>query len=266
MNLYLAGLGGVMNGVICRECQASAGAGKNRCGETVCNHSLFKGLNILQSFYYCNEFTEKEVIPHCKRFMLDSGAFTFFSLGKAVDWNDYLRKYADFINRNNVDLFFELDIDYLVGYENVLQLRENLEAMTGKKCIPVWHKERGKEEFIKMCKEYDYVAIGGVAKNPAGPKIIAHYPWFIQTAHKYGAKIHGLGYTSLKGLSEHGFDSVDSTSWTTGNRFGHIYTFNGETMVIHKGKQGQRLADARKVALHNFREWAKFARHAETHL
>ena len=40
-------------------------------------------------------------------------------------------------------------------------MRKRLEAETKKKCIPVWHRSRGKENFIELCKQYDYVAIGG---------------------------------------------------------------------------------------------------------
>lgn len=41
-------------------------------------------------------------------------------------------------------------------------MRAMLEKGTGKKCIPVWHKSRGLEEWRKLTKEYDYVAIGGI--------------------------------------------------------------------------------------------------------
>lgn len=227
---------------------------------------LFKDTNILQSFYYCNEYTEKVIIPTCKSFMLDSGAFTFFSSGKNVDWNEYIKKYADFINRNNIDLFFELDIDVLVGYENVLKLRKTLEQLTNKKCIPVWHKSRGKEEFIKMCEEYDYVALGGIVSKEFKQKDYKYFTWFINEAHKRRAKIHGLGFTNLKGLEKYKFDSVDSSSWTAGNRFGSIYIFDGKTMKSHKRPEGQRLADQKKVALHNFNEWVKFSKYAERYL
>lgn len=228
--------------------------------------SIFSDANILQSFYYCDEFSEKVVIPQAKRFLLDSGAFTFFNTGGVADWNAYLKKYADFINRNNIKYFFELDIDYLIGYEKVLGMRAKLEDMTGKPCIPVWHKERGKEEYIKMCEEYDYVAIGGVAGNPAGRKIVEHYPWFIRIAHENGARLHGLGYTAIKGLEKLHFDSVDSTAWVSGNKFGGVYEFTGTTIMKHKKPDGMRMAQPGKLALHNFREWVKFANYAETHL
>lgn len=44
---------------------------------------------------------------------------------KNVDWNEYLDKYIDFINAHDVQYFFELDIDAIVGYERVKQLRKD---------------------------------------------------------------------------------------------------------------------------------------------
>ena len=228
--------------------------------------SLFDGVNILQSFYYCNDFTEQIIIPQSKSFMLDSGAFTFFSAGKKIDWDAYIRQYAKFINRNKVDLFFELDIDKLIGYQKVLYYRSKLEDLTGKPVIPVWHKSRGIDEFEKMCEEYRYVAIGGIVTKEIKQQEYKFFPHFINTAHKNGAKIHGLGFTSLQGLTKYRFDSVDSTAWASGNRFGGVYKFTGRTMAQQSKAEGQRLADYKKVAYNNFQEWAKFAKYAESHL
>lgn len=116
-------------------------------------------LNILESFYYVDDLITS-LIPHLKHFMLDSGAFTFFTQGKHVDWDEYVSRYIDYIKANDIKLFFELDIDSLVGYDSVKEIRRRLERETGKIPIPVWHKSRGKEEFLRMCDEYDYVAIG----------------------------------------------------------------------------------------------------------
>lgn len=226
----------------------------------------FDNVKTLESFYYADEWTER-LLPMFGEFLLDSGAYTFLANKKGeINWLDYIDKYAAFINRNNIKHFFELDIDSIVGYEKVLEYRKILERKTGKKCIPVWHKSRGKEEYIKMCKEYDYVALGGIVTKEITKDDYKFFTWFINTAHKYGAKIHGLGFTNLKGLEKYHFDSVDSTSWTTGNRFGAVYKFNGRTMEKVGKKEGQRLGDSRAVAVHNFNEWVKFQKYAEKHL
>jgi len=223
---------------------------------------------ILQSFFYADDFTEKSIIPKVKDFMLDSGAFTFMqnSHGKEINWEEYIEKYADFINRNNIDKFFELDIDSVVGYDEVKNLRFRLEKLTGKKTIPVWHKNRGYGEFERMCAEYPYVAIGGIVSKEIKPQHYKIFPQMIKTAHKHGAKIHGLGFTSLTGLPKYHFDSVDSTSWTLGNRIGAVYYFDGATMKRKDPPKGKRLASTKEVALFNYTEWIKFQKYAETHL
>lgn len=220
---------------------------------------------ILESFYYCDNWVEK-AIPYFENFMLDSGAFTFFSSGKHVDWNEYVTRYCEFIIKNKVELFFELDIDALIGYDKVKDIRKKIERETNKQPIPVWHKRLGKEEFLKMCDEFPYVAIGGIVSKEISQKEYQFFPWFIDEAHKRGCKIHGLGFTNMKGLTRYHFDSVDSTAWLSGNRFGSIYEFTGKTMIKHDKGEGQKLADSRAVAVHNFTEWVKFQQYAKNHL
>lgn len=221
---------------------------------------------ILESFYYADEDTER-LLPYFGDFLLDSGAFTFMQNTKThVNWNDYIKKYADFIVRNNIKKYFELDIDSVVGYDKVLEYRALLEKMVGWPCIPVWHKSRGIEEYKKHCQEYSYVGIGGYVIKELTPSDYNAFPAMIDYAHKYDCKVHCLGYTKLANLAKHHFDSVDSTAWTTGNRFGYVYYFDGKTMKKRDAPQGARLADSRKVALHNYTEWIKFQKWAETHL
>lgn len=42
--------------------------------------------------------------------------------------------------------------------------------------------------------------------------------------------------------------------------------FNGKTMIKHDKKEGQRIADIKKLAVHNFNEWVKFAKYAKYNL
>lgn len=185
---------------------------------------------ILESFYYADETTEK-LIPFFGDFLLDSGAFTFMQNSKkAVEWEEYIERYAAFINRNNVEKYFELDIDSVVGYDKVFEYRKKLEKLTNRQTIPVWHKSRGAAEYKRHCEEYPYVAIGGYVIKELKPKDFAAFPAMIKLAHDNGAKVHCLGFTALDLLPKYHFDSVDSTAWTTGNRFGYVYEFNGRTI------------------------------------
>lgn len=223
----------------------------------------------LESFIYISEQGKKDIHKY-KDFLLDSGAFTYMinakkNAKKEVDWEEYIQKYADLINKHNVKHFFELDIDNVVGLKEVERLRTKLEILTKKKCIPVWHKSRGKQYWIDMTKEYDYVAIGGIVSGEIKGNEYKYFTWLLNEAKKNNCKVHGLGFTNLKGLEKYKFYSVDSTSWLAGNRFGYVYYFDGKTMKTQHKKQGQRVL-THKTADNNFNEWIKFQRYAEHNL
>lgn len=222
---------------------------------------------VLESFYYILEW----MIPYIQNhwhFMLDSGAFTFMgdpSNSSGVDWDEYLDQYIKFINRVGIDLFLELDIDNVVGIEEVERLRTRLEEGTGKQCIPVWHKDRGLDYWYQMCREYDYVAIGGIVTGEISRTEYKHFPSLLDIAREHNTKVHGLGFTNLSGLTKYPFYSVDSTAWLYGNRGGFVYEFNGETIIKHYPHDDQVL-ESRKAAIHNFKEWLKFQRYAKENL
>ena len=248
MNLYLAESGGCLKAYLSEA-------------------DLYKDAYILQSFFYASDFTENVIIPNCKDFLLDSGAFTFMTSakGKNIDWNDYIQRYAVFINKNHIKKYFELDIDSIVGLDKVLEIRKKLENLTGVKPIPVWHKSRGLEQFKKDASEYPYVAIGGIVSQEITRKEYPAFSMLIAEAHRRGAKIHGLGFTNLEGIKKYHFDSVDSTAWVSGNRFGAVYYFDGKTMKKIGKKPGQRVK-TNQVAINNFNEWKKFSNYAERNL
>jgi hypothetical protein len=248
MKVHLAGEHEVKNGSVCQS---------------------WEGLNILESFYYARQNKHVErLIRNVGHLLLDSGAFTFL-VGKqsgAVDWDAYVEEFANYINKHNVQHFFELDIDAIVGLQEVERLRTKLQQLTNKQPIPVWHRNRGKDYYIRMCQEYPYVALGGIAiKEIPINKFEPMFPWFIKTAHKYGAMIHGLGYTRQQGMHKYHFDSVDSTAWLYGNRGGYIYKFNPTTGFVDKMEGTGRLL-ARAGAQNNFNEWIKFCKYAEHNL
>jgi len=225
----------------------------------------FYDFNRLESFYIIGD--EREDIHKYKAFLLDSGAFSYMS-GKRkdatpCDWDAYIEEYAKFINRWDVQHFFELDIDVLVGLEEVDRLRAKLENLTGKQAIPVWHKSRGLDYWKRMVEKYDYVAIGGIVTKEIKRSEYGIFHTLLRIARENRCKVHGLGFTNLKTLLDFDFYSVDSTSWLGGNRFGFIYHFNGRSLDMIKRKPNQRVK-AHPVAHHNFEQWMKFNNYIES--
>lgn len=234
----------------------------------------FRKYYLLESYYYLrnNKKYDIEIIKSNPNFLLDSGAFTYIHDNqKKCDWDDYVENYAKFINEYDIYNFFELDIDKIIGLSEVEKLRDKLNVLTNKQCIPVWHKSRGKEYFVEMCKKYKYVAIGGLITDGFSTQKISKYlPWFIKTAHDNNAIIHGLGFTNMKLIPFCRFDSVDFTTWNMCAKYGEVMRFEKNRMVRHqsviKGIKCRRIKNIDEVTKYNFQEWLKFQQYAKLNL
>lgn len=222
---------------------------------------------LLSSFYdhkngTCGEYVKQH------RHILDSGAFTYLNGNKnKCNWDKDIEDYANFIKKNKIKLFFELDIDPIVGLKEVERLRYKLEGLVGLKSIPVWHKSRGLDYWKQICKDYEYVAIGGiVTKEIKNSEYDIFYP-LLKIARENKCKVHGLGFTRLKGLDKYKFYSVDSTNWLSA-RFGTtgIYVFNGKTLQNYNKPKGKKKIDLQNINIFNFNEWVKFQKYAEKNL
>lgn len=235
----------------------------------------WKRTNVLESYHYIKPW-QIDLMNEYKSFILDSGAFTFMSKKTNIDFDDYTKRYGQFVKQHDIKLFFELDIDSVVTWEKYLDLRKRLEDITGKDPIPVFHRSRGKTWYEKAVKKHTYIAIGGLAIKHIKKTEYKYLEWFITKAHANGCKIHGLGFTDTDWLSVLKWDSVDSSTWASAARFGHPQIMvkgrperyrNDVRMSKQSGKyapQGKRCTLS-KEALHelNFTEWVKYSEHME---
>lgn len=198
--------------------------------------------------------------------MLDSGAFTFLN-GKSgkVDWRRYVDDYARFINQNNIRNFIELDIDSVVGVDNVRVLRRRLEDQTKAKSIPVWHKKRGYDDFLRTVQEYDYAAIGGIVTKEIKKTEYQYFRELLRIARANNCKIHGLGFTAVNELSKYRFDSVDSITWKTGGMYGSVYQFENGTLKTYRSRE-KRVKDYKAVDAYNLEQWKMFQQYADKYL
>ena len=215
-----------------------------------CCPELFKELEVpysLTSYIYFDgkkKLSNKlkltiNVLKNSKHQLLDSGAFTYRN-GKDTtvkDMDEYVKRYATFLQKYKIKYYFEMDIDDM-GMEHVERWRNYLETATGRKCIPVWHKNRGMEYWKYMVENYDYVAIGGLVDSSS--KVLSDDDLLllrnlVRLAHQNKCKVHGLGFTRLDKLKYVGFDTVDSTTWLCGARYGVIQDFkNGKLTKVDK--------------------------------
>lgn len=178
----------------------------------------------LISYYYGrrSEDRVREIVRNSELVMIDSGAHTF-QKGTHVDWERYTEEYAEWIrehDRSNIVGYFEMDVDNVLGLERVVALRRILER-TSDKIIPVWHKNRGIDDFKRMCDEYTgrVVAITGFKNEDIQDH---QYLMFLKYAWAHGCRVHCLGMTRRPVLDKVPFDYVDSSSWTQGVLYGRI--------------------------------------------
>jgi len=195
-------------------------------------------------------------------YILDSGAFTFIMSKKKknIDIDKFTDRYIKFINKHDIKLFFEMDVDKVYGYEKVKDLRRKIEEGTGKKSIPVFHMSRGLKDWKDMCENYNYIALGIAGKDFTYTDYKA-FNVFVRYAKGKGVKVHGLGITGMTVLSQVPFYSVDSSSWTAGNRYKTIFKFDGVTVKGNKASllAKKRISNHYGLARHNLKQWILFS-------
>ena len=229
-------------------------------------------MRVGKPLYLLNTFFEGE--NPCKRalsivgadnFLLDSGAFSFMSGAQCSEKivEEYAERYIDFIKRNHVKLYFEMDVETVLSLPFVEKMRSKMERETGVPCIPVWHKNRGIEYYKRMCSDYRYIAIGGLVfhvKQSEWPLIHK----MVNYAANKGVRVHGLGFTKTRELEKWRFYSVDSSSWKTAAiRGSNRHIFNGRYIETHNVKKDGYKTDQRLLAAYNGIEWCKYQRYMD---
>lgn len=205
----------------------------------------------LMSFYYIKKSNIEHVIKvrdHSEAILIDSGAHSF-QFGKKVDWTEYTKKYAEFIkefDKDNVIGYFEMDIENIIGYDKVKDLRRILENVSDK-IIPVWHPPRGIQDFKDMCAQYagKIIAIGGFRGTDIKDE---QFLMFLKYAKKHNCKVHCLGMTRKKVLDKVPFDYVDSSTWLTQANYGATY-YPNKAKVFPKAKGEEK----KKQVLFNYK-------------
>lgn len=154
-------------------------------------------------------------------FLIDSGAFTAWSLGKQVNITEYMNWLVE--NRRLINHAAALDVigDWRGSAKNF----DLMQSTIGDKVdvIPAWHLGSPLEELARLCKENPYIAIGGCVPYAKTPKLLMrHLVQAHKVAREYGTGLHGLGITGKVTMTSLPWKSTDSSSWVGGHRFGQI--------------------------------------------
>ena len=190
--------------------------------------------NLLFSFVYIEKIKDIEKLfsklkEEKKTIMIDSGAHTLQHKIKIVNYDKFFQDYLFFLKKYKkyIDLFVELDIDNVVGWDKVEFWRETMTKTIGEPII-VWHKWSEKLTkrllFEEYCKKYSYIGI----PNKDLKNINLNYAF--TKLKEYKTKCHGFAMTKPDIMKKFNFTSVDSTSWLSGARYGNTYLFKNNTI------------------------------------
>jgi len=163
---------------------------------------------------------------------LDSGAYSAWTSNKPLAVEDYIEYIK--ANIDHIDIYANLDV--IGSAEGTWENQRKMEA-AGLKPLPVYHVNE-EPKYLAMCMEYDYFAVGGMAKTSSAvlqyqidevfsiicPQSNDYYP-----THK----IHGFGCTKPNLVVGYPWYSVDSSSWVKYGLYGIVLIpkiFNGRTL------------------------------------
>lgn len=188
---------------------------------------------------------------------IDSGVFTFMRrAGVTVqnknaktirpatfaEFREFAKSYIDYL-KTDMDVWdwiIDLDCAELFGVEAEDAFRKGLRQLVGDKLLPVWHGQRGAEGWTQMIQDYPYVCIA-LGKGIGGRNRRNHalVRSMCREAHENGTKVHILGVSTLEHFETFEADTMDSSSWASGVRWGEIKLNRGKVMVP-KFDQSQR--------------------------
>lgn len=225
--------------------------------ETLTRALLDNGVkSILYSYYYIHVMRRERFIEQIQRehpdvrFFLDSGAFTYWTKFRAEPeklphWRAFKAAYYKYIEGtwerwyriSELDLdntFPEITLGLLAEWRD-----EALERWPTANFMPVWHGNRGPEEWTWYCrdKRFKCMAIG------SGLPYLGLHRRMIIEAHRWNKAVHGFGMTRFNALRFLPYDTVDSTSWLMGQKFGTLFIFkDNEFKLLGKDRGGGKAA------------------------
>jgi hypothetical protein len=177
-----------------------------------------KKANMLMSYYHIKK--DMKANPKIKvtynieaDLFIDSGAFSAFSLGSKIDIDVYI----EFCRNTDANYYAVLDV--IGNPEGTLTNQLYMESK-GVSPVPCFHYGEDFKYLDYYCKNYEFVAIGGLVPINKSAK----ERWLDMVFSKYpNHKFHGFGLTSAELVTRYPWFSVDSSSWLSGGKTGALF-------------------------------------------
>lgn len=167
------------------------------------------------------------VIKHGIITVFDNGAFSLWKRLKKLgtldgfDWDKHWTKFYLwlFMYYSKIEWFLIPDVIEGSEEEND-RLVNSVPSMFKDKAVPVWHTVESIDRFVRLCDEFDIVAIGACGQHQTimSDACISRLGHAFDEIYRYrdiSVKIHGLRMTDNRVVAKFPFHSCDSTSVVT---------------------------------------------------
>jgi hypothetical protein len=184
-------------------------------------------LRILLSYHYFKDQDLDTIIP--KKFQppypaifADSGAFSAYTQGVTIAWQDYaawLKRYRHwFAVMSNLDV---------IGNPAGTERHQGQLEDAGLPVLPVFHTGEPWHILETLLTRYRYIALGGMVPYLREWKTRL-MPWLVRCFRLATdtAVFHGFGCTTWEVVKALPWYSVDSSSWGAGFRYGQVPVFD----------------------------------------
>lgn len=203
------------------------------------------------------------------RIILDSGAFTAFTLGRQYEPKEYASWALDFIERwqDRTVAIHAMNLDVIGDQAATWRNQRRLEKL-GMTPMPIVTFDAPMRELRRALDEYDYIALGGLVPWSKQQKVLRGwldtcYREVYAHADRTGVvrRLHTLGITQRWMVKRYPIYSADSSSFIGCIRYGR--TTHTKLPSIPRYSMGDAQAHAAQHALrHNVRHLADLEREA----
>ncbi len=186
----------------------------------------FRPHRMLFSYHYAKRLDITEFLTvklsHRPVVFADSGAYSALSLGTEID----IGAYSEWLHENGHLFEVYANLDSIESAAKSLSNQQEMERR-GLRPIPVYHTGEPWKYFDQYIAEHPYVALGGAVGHPQSSLM----PWLVECFRRRNeagspAQFHGFGMTGSRTIKAFPWYSVDSSSWGSGYRFGHLLLFD----------------------------------------
>lgn len=190
-------------------------------------------LNLLVAYpYFSGQVAVIKENADVLRLLVDSGAFTAWKAGKPIELDDYCR----FIEQLPVEPWRYFTLDVIGDPHGTMRNYETL-LKRGFKPVPIFTRGEDPSVLEDYYKTSDVVGIGGLVGTAGNRGFVRGI-----MRHVGNRKVHWLGFTAFEFVKAYRPYMCDSSSWTSGSRFGafDLYMGRGRMIKVTKAEMAQK--------------------------